>query len=226
MLITIEGLLDADELQRVRALLGKTKWASGLTTAGSQAALVKNNQQVAHDDPQLPELRHIVNSALQRSPTFHSATLPLKAQALFFNRHADTTNAYGLHIDNAMRTNADGSYIRTDVSCTLFLSDPDRYEGGELAIEEALGRRSIKLKAGSMVIYPSCYLHEVTPVTSGERLACFMFIQSMVRSPEQRRILFEMDQAVSGLKQRHGVSSEISVLTGAYHNLLRLWADS
>lgn len=226
MLVTIDALLNTDELQRIRLLLDQANWASGLTSAGAQAALVKNNSQVSPDDARLPELRQIVTAALQRSPLFHRAVLPLKVLPPFFNRYAGAANAYGLHIDNAMRICADGSHVRTDISCTLFLSEPTSYEGGELVIEEASERRTLKLQAGSLVIYPSSYLHEVTPVTSGERLACFMFIQSMVRGGEQRRILFDLDQSVSQLQQKHGSSHEIVALTGVYHNLLRHWADS
>lgn len=226
MLITIDALLSAEELQQARTLLSKAAWAPGAVTAGSQAALVKNNHQVSTDDQALPELRRIVMAALRRSQIFHSAALPLKLLPPMFNRYAAAANSYGLHIDNAMRVGVDGNYVRTDVSCTLFLSDPDSYEGGELVIDEAQGRRSLKLKAGDIVVYPATYLHEVMPVTSGERLACFMFIQSMVRSVEQRHILYEMDSAVSQLKVSHGDLPQILALTGVYHNLLRQWADS
>ena len=226
MLITIDALLSVDELNEIRTLLHGAAWLDGATTAGPQAARVKNNQQVALNDPALPRLQQLVLSALRRNQIFHSAVLPLKLLPPMFNRYAAVANSYGMHIDNAMRVGSDGDHVRTDISCTLFLSDPEGYEGGQLVIEESLGRRSVKLAAGSVVIYPSSYLHEVTPVKSGERMACFMFIQSMVRSAEQRRILFDIDQAVSMLGQRHGSSSEILALTGVYHNLLRLWAES
>lgn len=226
MLIALDNVLTIEELDRIRSLLREVEWGSGLATAGTLAATVKNNQQVPESAPQLAELRQIAVAALQRNPVFHSAVLPLKVLPPFFNRHADSTNAYGLHIDNAMRPMPDGGLARSDISCTLFLSDPQSYEGGELVIEETLGRRSVKLSAGSLVLYPSTYLHEVAPVVAGERLACFTFIQSMIRDPEQRRLLFDMDMAMSELKQTLGATPQIMRLSATYHNLLRRWADS
>ncbi len=226
MLITIDDVLSSEELAHVRDLLADSGWVSGQVTAGVQAALVKNNQQIPEEAPQLPELRRIVLGALQRNPLFFTAALPLKILPPFFNRYAGSSNTYGLHIDNAMRLSGDGQYVRADVSATLFLSDPESYDGGELVIQDAAGRREIKLKAGGVVVYPSSYLHEVTPVTRGERLGCFMFMQSMVRDVDQRRILFDMDMALLQLRQNYGELPPVVSLTGVYHNLLRHWADS
>lgn len=164
--------------------------------------------------------------ALNRNALFFTATLPKRIVPPFFNRYSGATNHYGFHVDNAMRILPEGEYVRADVSATLFLSDPQTYDGGELVINDTFGQQSIKLQAGSMVIYPSSSVHQVTPVTRGERVACFMFIQSMVRDPSQRRLLYEMDMALLQLRQNIGETEAVVNLTGTYHNLLRQWAES
>ena len=153
--------------------------------------------------------------------------MPLRILPPFFNRYAGEHNHYGFHTDNAMRMMPDGSgYVRADVSATLFLSEPEEYEGGVLTIEDTFGRHGVKLKAGSLVVYPSSSIHEVSPVTQGERIACFMFMQSMVRDAGERRLLFDMDMALLQLRQTDGDTDPVVRLTGCYHNLLRRWADS
>ena len=226
MLITIDDVLTPDELAAARKLLGQSTWTSGQITAGPQAAQAKNNQQLPEDAAHLPGLRRLVLSALNRNALFFTAALPLKILPPFFNRYSGGTNQYGWHTDNAMRAAPDGGYVRADVSATLFLNDPDEYEGGELTIEDTFGNHGVKLKAGSLVVYPSSSIHQVTPVTRGERLACFMFIQSMVRDPGQRRLLFDMDMALLDLREQLGETEAVVRLTGTYHNLLRRWAES
>ncbi len=227
MLLTIDKVLTAEELAAARNILAESSWVSGLATAGTQAAQVKNNQQLPENTPQVANLRRLVLGALNRNALFFTATLPGKIAPPFFNRYSGETNYYGFHVDNAMRLQPDGSgYIRADVSATLFLSSPDEYEGGELVINDTFGQHGVKLQAGSMVIYPSSSVHQVTPVTRGERTACFMFIQSMVRDPNQRRLLYEMDMALLQLRQSIGETDAVVSLTGSYHNLLRQWADS
>lgn len=227
MLLTIEDVLTQEELAAARDMLAKSAWVSGLVTAGTQAALVKNNQQLPEDASHLPALRRLVLGALNRNALFFTAVLPKKIMPPFFNRYRGKTNHYGFHVDNAMRLLPDGGgYVRSDVSATLFLSDPDQYDGGELVINDTFGQHGVKLSAGSMVIYPSSSVHQVTPVTRGERTACFMFIQSMVRDPNQRRLLYEMDMALLQLRQNIGETDAVVSLTGTYHNLLRQWADS
>lgn len=226
MLLTIDDVLAPGELAEVRALIARSQWADGLLTAGSQAATVKHNQQLPEEAPQLPELRRIVMAALNRNALFFTGALPLKVLPPFFNRYAGASNHYGEHVDGAMRRSGDGGYVRADVSATLFLSDPGDYDGGVLTISDTFGRHGVKLAAGSLVVYPSSSLHEVTPVTRGERLACFMFIQSMVRDPLQRRVLFDMDMALLELRQQVGETAPVVRLTGVYHNLLRRWAES
>ncbi|MFD0914109.1 Fe2+-dependent dioxygenase [Methylophilus luteus] len=225
MLLSLPGVLLDDEVTSIRGLLKQAQWVDGRTTAGIQAATVKNNQQLAEPDPLLAQIRRIVMQALHRDPLFFSAVLPDKILPPFVNRYAGGTNHYGFHVDNAMRSMPDGSArVRADVSATLFLNDPEEYEGGELVIQDVFGEQRVKLKAGSMVIYPSTSVHAVTPVTSGERLASFMFIQSMVRDAAHRRMLFDMDMALVKLRQQHGELAEVVQLTGVYHNLLREWA--
>lgn len=227
MLLTIDDLLANDEVARVRALLDRAEWSSGSATAGTQAVTVKNNRQIAEDAPLLPELRSIVLAALNRSPMFFTAVLPHRIVPPCFNRYADDADRYGAHIDNSMRALPDGSgYVRADVSATLFLSDPAEYDGGELVIEDTYGRHEVKLPAGSLVIYPSSSVHQVQPVTRGERIGCFMFIQSLVRDAEQRRLLFDLDMELLALRQQLGETPSMVRLTGVYHNLLRRWGDT
>lgn len=226
MLIALDNVLTAAELAQARALLAEAEWVSGQVTAGVQAAEVKHNQQVPETAPQLAALRRLVLDALGRNALFFSAALPLKILPPFFNRYAGDANHYGFHVDNAMRRAPDGGYVRADVSATLFLSDPESYDGGVLTVADTFGRHGVKLGAGSLVLYPSSSVHEVSPVTRGERLACFMFMQSMVRDPGQRRLLYEMDMALLRLRQQVGESEPVVALTGSYHNLLRLWAES
>ncbi|MCM0043258.1 MAG: Fe2+-dependent dioxygenase [Burkholderiaceae bacterium] len=226
MIVTIDPLLSADELASARSLLAKASWSDGRITAGAQAALAKNNQQLAEGEQHLPSLRRLVMQALSHNAIFFAAALPLKILPPFFNRYAGAANTYGAHVDGAMRQAPDGSHVRTDLSATLFLSDPDSYDGGELQIDDTFGTHAIKLPAGSLVLYPSSSVHRVTPVTRGERVASFMFMQSMVRDAGRRRLLYEMDMALLQLRETIGETEAVVKLTGTYHNLLRQWADS
>ena len=226
MLLQIPQLLNTEELAQVQTLLAAADWVDGRVTAGLQAATVKNNQQLPEQAVQMAMLRKIVLTALNRNPLFFSAALPLKILPPFFNRYAGETNAYGFHVDNAMRMMPDGSgYVRADVSATLFLSEPDEYEGGELVIDDTFGTHGLKLPAGSIVVYPSSSVHQVTPVTRGQRVACFMFIQSMVRDPVKRRLLYDMDMSLVDLRASVGEIAPVIQLTGTYHNLLRSWTE-
>jgi len=226
MLLQIPQVLNTQELAQVKTLLADADWVDGRVTAGLQAATVKNNQQLPEQAAQMATLRKIVLTALNRNPLFFSAALPLKILPPFFNRYVGETNAYGFHVDNAMRMMPDGSgYVRADVSATLFLSEPDEYDGGELVIDDTFGTHGIKLPAGSIVVYPSSSVHQVTPVTRGQRLACFMFIQSMVRDPVKRRLLYDMDMSLVDLRANVGEIESVIQLTGTYHNLLRRWTE-
>lgn len=225
MLVTIDEVLTADELAAIRDRLDRAEWATGIS-AGPQAIVAKRNQQLPEHTPGLQELRTIVMRALNRSTLLLTAALPYKILPPNFNRYAGGHNRYGLHTDSTLRPLPDGSYLRTDISATLYISAPEEYDGGELTIEDTFGRHAIKLAAGSMVVYPSGSIHEVTPVTRGQRLGCYMFMQSLVKDTEQRRQLFEMDMALIALRQRYGESDpDLIRLTGLYNNLLRRWAE-
>ncbi len=227
MLITIDDILTTEELTLARDLLAQAQWADGKITAGTQSAQVKNNQQLPETAEQLPQLRHLILYALNRNALFFTAALPKNIYPPLFNRYSGATNSFGSHVDNAMRLLPDSSgYVRTDISATLFLAEPETYDGGELIIEDTYGSQSIKLKAGSLVLYPSSSVHHVKPVIRGERLACFMWMQSMVRDAHQRRLLFDMDMALLELRADQGDTDPVVRLTGIYHNLLRGWAEN
>src|SRR5574343_1954979 len=170
--------------------------------------------------------RTLVLGAVQRHPLMLAAALPKKIFTPRINRYGGDTPYYGEHVDNAIRFTADGTRVRTDVSCTVFLADPHEYDGGELTVQDTYGNRGVKLPAGHAVLYPGTSIHQVTPVTRGWRLACFFWIESMVRSDEQRRLLFDLDRNLMRLRERHGETDEAVRLTGTYHNLLRLRAHT
>jgi PKHD-type hydroxylase len=227
MLLTLANALDAQELAQVRALLDAAPWADGRITAGDQSAQAKNNQQVPESAPQAEQARHIVSAALARNPMFVTGALPKKVYPPLFNRYGGAANTFGDHVDNAVRTHAaTARHVRTDISCTLFLSDPQNYDGGELVVQDTYGEQRVKLAAGDLVMYPGTSIHRVEPVTRGERLACFFWIESMVRRDDQRRVLYDMDMAILSLRREHGDSAQSVALTGCYHNLLRMWADT
>ncbi len=228
MLVIIDNLLTTEELGAARKLLAGSRWDSGAQTAGSQAAQVKNNEQLAESAEHLPALRRLVLQALNRDAIFFSAALPLKVLPPFFNRYTGSTNVYGFHTDTAMQRAPDqsGTYVRSDIAATLLLSEPAEFDGGVLTIEDTFGTHGVSLKAGSLVIYPSSSIHAVTPVTRGARVACFMFIQSMVRDPGKRRLLYDMDMALLKLRQDVGETDAVIRLTATYHNLLRRWAEN
>lgn len=225
MLLRISRALTADELQQVRSLLLGADWADGRVTAGDQSAGVKNNRQLPEDSAAAQQARHIVSVALARNPMFVTGALPKTVYPPLFNRYGGATNAFGDHIDNAVRTHAaTARHVRTDISCTLFLSDAASYDGGELVVNDTYGEQRVKFDAGDLVMYPGSSVHRVEPVTRGERLASFFWIESMVRRDDQRRLLYELDMAILALRQA-GDTAETVRLTGCYHNLLRMWAD-
>ena len=227
MLIEIPRVLDDDGVARLRAVIDAGEWVDGNVTSGPQAALAKNNEQLAEASPAALDAGAMVLDALGRSSLFFAAALPLKIFPPLFNRYAGGQD-FGVHVDNAVRIQRGSEFrVRSDLSATLFLADPDSYEGGELLIEGQFGAQVVKLPAGDMVLYPSSSLHRVTPVTGGARVASFFWIQSMVRDEGARRMLFELDQAVQRLAAQLGQGDQSVVdLTGVYHNLLRRWADT
>ncbi len=227
MLLHIRQLLSPQEVANARQQLANAPWQAGQRSAGPQAAQVKRNAQLPEQCEQAQSLRLIVLAGLERSPQFFSAALPKTISPPMFNRYQGDANTYGNHVDSAVRFLPDGKgRVRTDLSCTVFLSDPADYDGGELVIEDTFGEQRIKFQAGDAVLYPGTTVHRVDPVTRGERLASFFWVQSMVRSDEQRRLLYNMDQHLMQLRQSVGENDPAIVgLTGTYHNLLRLWAD-
>lgn len=225
MLLHIPSVLSPDELSAMRNALANAEWTDGRETVGTQGAKVKRNQQLPDASPLRAELARIVLSALARNSTYFSAALPLKTLTPRFNRYSGH-GEYGFHVDGAvMRADADVQ-LRSDLSCTLFLADPDDYEGGELVISDTYGEHAVKLPAGDLILYPASSLHKVEPVTRGERLASFFWIQSMVRDDARRRMLFDMDQAIQALVGENADATATLQLTGVYHNLLRQWAET
>ncbi|SCW94268.1 PKHD-type hydroxylase [Sphingobium faniae] len=224
MMLQIPELLSDTDVKQLRDALDRAAWEDGRATAGHQAANVKSNLQLPLDSPVAREWGNLILDRLGRTPLFIAAALPLRVLPPRFNRY-EGGGAYGNHIDNALfRTPGADAYVRTDISCTLFLNDPDEYEGGELVVEDSYGDHRVKLPAGDMIIYPGTSHHRVTPVTKGVRLASFFWTQSLVPSEIQRRTLFELDSAIQQLSADHPGHASISPLTGVYHNLLRQWS--
>lgn len=226
MMIAIPDVLDAAALARVRGLVDGGAWADGNATSGRQAALAKRNDQLPEGSAAAREAGAIVRDALGRNPLFIAAALPAKLFPPLFNRYAGG-QAFGTHVDNAIRLGEGGDLsLRSDLSATLFLDDPDSYDGGALVVEGQHGASAVKLPAGHMILYPASSLHRVEPVTRGTRTACVFWVQSMIRDGEARRTLFELDQSIQALAARVGQGDAAIVqLTGVYHNLLRRWAE-
>ena len=227
MLLHLPDVLTPDELQHMQATLAEAPWADGKVTAGTQSAQVKNNTQLPQQHPITHQMQEVVLQALKRNKLFFTATLPKAVFPPLFNRYGGEANSFGNHVDNAIRfIHGSGERVRTDVSATLFLADPQDYDGGELVIEDTFGSQRVKLPAGHMVIYPSSSVHRVEPVTRGARVASFFWIESMVRSDEQRRLLYDLDMTLLKMRNESGDNAHTVALTSTYHNLLRMWADT
>jgi len=226
MLLKIPQLLSKAQVQEARSILLDADWTDGKVTAGYQSGKAKNNLQLPESSAAAIKLGDMILSALATNNQFMSAALPLKIFPPLFNCYQAGAN-FGVHVDNAIRQ-VPGTpvKVRTDISMTLFFSEPQDYEGGELMIEDTYGSQKVKLPAGNMVLYPSTSLHRVTPVTSGRRLASFFWLQSMVSSDEKRALLFDMDMAIQSLRGKLDDAAEIVQLTGVYHNMLRQWAQT
>ena len=226
MLLVIPDLLSPEQTRQCRDALARADWVDGRGTAGHAALKAKHNLQLAADHPLARQLGDLILEALTASPVFMSAALPLRVLPPRFNRYEGGGN-YGFHIDNSVM-NVPGAAlrVRTDISSTLFFSDPDEYDGGELVIQDTYGEQRIKLPAGDLVVYPGTSLHQVTPVTRGARLASFFWTQSLVRDDAQRSLLYQMDRAIQSLTAKGGSDDEVSTLIGVYHNLLRQWSET
>lgn len=227
MLLPIQGLFAASDVRAMRAALDEGDWLDGGASAGSQAAAVKRNRQLNAASALAIELGEKIIFALQRHPLFMSAALPNRFYPPMFNRYGEQ-ETYGAHVDSAiMNTGTAAGMLRTDLSATLFLTDPDQYKGGELVVRTTFGDQAIKLAAGDLILYPSTSLHEVAPVTAGERICAVLWIESLVRSGEQRELLFELDQSIQALTVDRGSDDdEVRRLSGVYHNLVRQWAQT
>ena len=225
MLLHVPEVLSAERVRRFRERLEAAEWVDGGVTAGFQSATVKRNLQLAEDSPVARELGAELLDALDASLLFNAAALPARVFPPLFNCYREGQD-FGNHVDNAIRTvPRTGHRVRTDISATLFLAEPDEYDGGELVIDDTYGPHRVKLAAGHLVLYPGTSLHRVVPVTRGARFAAFFWIQSLVREDAQRALLFDMDMAIVGLRRQLGDNEQVVALTGVYHNLLRRWAS-
>ncbi|ACA15657.1 2OG-Fe(II) oxygenase [Methylobacterium sp. 4-46] len=226
MLVCIPEVLSKDEVAEFRRIMDAAEWEDGRATAGAQSALVKRNEQLPPDGEVARQLGARVVRALLANPHFVSAAIPLQIFPPLFNRYGEGHH-FGMHVDNAVRGDPlTGLRIRTDLSVTLFLAEPDEYDGGELVAEDYYGTQEVKLPAGDLVLYPSSSLHRVTPVTRGTRVASFFWLQSMVRSPQARSLIYDLDGAIQGLAAELGQDhAEVVRLAGIYHNLIRTWAE-
>lgn len=226
MIHHIPNVLSKEQVQFFHAEMAKIEWVNGKVTAGTLSATVKQNQQLPEDHPITYQLSNIILEALGQHPLFMSAALPLDIIPPLFNRYEDQ-ESFGFHVDNSIRRiRGTHERLRTDLSCTLFLSEPEEYEGGELVIEDTYGYHEVKLPAGDLVLYPSTSLHEVTAVTKGCRTASFFWVQSMIRDDAERHMLFNLDQSIQALRMQLGdQDAQVIKLTNLYHNLMRKWAE-
>ena len=227
MMLAVPDLLDKEAMARIREIVDGGEWVDGNVTSGHQSALAKRNMQLPEESQAAREAGRLVLEALGRSPLFIAAALPLKIFPPLFNRYQGG-EAFGTHVDNAVRIHGQSEFrLRSDLSATLFLEDPESYQGGELVVEGNFGANAAKLPAGHLLLYPASSLHRVEPVTKGARVASFFWIQSMVRDDAARAILFDLDQSIQAIAGERGHDDrEVVRLTGIYHNLLRRWADS
>ncbi len=226
MILQIPDVLNSEQVAHARRLLDEAEWVDGRVTAGHQSARTKENQQLSETDPIASQLGDQIVAALQRNPLFISAALPLKVFPPLFNRY-EGGQSFGNHVDNAIRqVKSTGLTVRTDLSVTLFLAEPEEYDGGELVVEDTYGVHTVKLPAGHMILYPSTSLHHVRPVRRGTRIASFFWLQSMVRDDGQRTLLFDLDTAIQRLTVDLPDHPAAVQLTNVYHNLLRRWADA
>lgn len=226
MMLTIPDFMTPDQVRQCRAALEKADWHDGRETAGDLAVRVKANRQLAPDDPLVQQLGDFILECLGKSDRFMAAALPLKVLPPRFNRYEDG-GAYGNHVDNAIFSVPGTPHrIRSDISATLFFSESDEYDGGELVIEDSYGSHTVKLPAGHLVLYPGTSLHRVNPVTKGVRLASFFWVQSLVREDSRRALLWELDEAIRQVRSENAESEAAPKLMAVYHNLLRDWSNT
>lgn len=227
MLICIPQVLNKEQVKDIRSLIDAAEWVDGRVTAGVQSAAAKHNTQVPEDHPAARKAQALISVAVGNNPLFLSAALPQKIFPPLFNRYV-VGDSFGAHVDNAIRSVKNSpERIRTDLSCTLFLTEPEDYDGGELVIETLFGAQEVKLEAGDLVLYPASSLHSVSEITRGARVSSFFWLQSMVRDDGERTLLFDLDQSIQRLVAERGhKDAEVIRLTGIYHNLIRRWAEA
>jgi PKHD-type hydroxylase len=225
MMLHIPAVLTGEQVAAMRRRLGRADWTDGRETVGSQGAQVKRNRQLAAAAPLGLELGTQISAALAANPLYFAAALPLRASPALFNGYAGGEH-YGAHVDGAVRAVPGSQPLRTDLSATLFLTDPADYDGGELVVSDTYGEHAVKLAAGDMILYPASSVHRVEPVTRGERVCAFFWIQSMVRDDARRAMLLELDRTITSLRARLGDCEETVSLAAQYHNLLRMWAET
>ena len=224
MMLHVPGVLSREQVSAMRAAVDAAEWVDGRSTVGNMGAQVKRNRQLPVDSAVAVEQGRIVLQALEANPVFFAAALPARIVPPLFNTYAGG-ETYGMHVDGSVRRVPGGDWLRTDVSCTLFLCDPEDYDGGELIVSDTYGEHEVKLPAGDLILYPSSSLHRVEPVTRGARVCSFFWLQSMVRDAARRAMLYEVDTAIQALRQAHGDTPQVLSLTCHYHNLLRMWAE-
>lgn len=224
MMLHVPQVLTREQVRTFRTAMNSARWVDGNVTSGAQAAQAKFNEQLPPDSPLAAEMGQAILTALARSPQFVSAVIPKRIVPPLFNRYGGGQR-FDYHVDNAIRGLPNGECIRTDVSCTLFLADPEEYDGGELTVADTYGKHTAKLPAGDLILYPATSLHEVQPVTRGVRYASFFWAQSMVRNDWHRHLLFDLDQSIQQLRAQLGDNAQVVSITSHYHNLLRLWSE-
>ncbi|MFT4053360.1 MAG: Fe2+-dependent dioxygenase [Novosphingobium sp.] len=227
MLLHIPAVLTREQVRSIRDAIDTAEWIDGRATGGSQGSQVKRNRQLPEGSPVAIEQGEVVLRALRTNTMFFRAALPAAYMPPLFNRYSEAgAETYGLHIDGSLRgVPGSPTWLRTDVSSTLFLSDPEEYDGGELVVVDTYGEHRVKLPAGDLILYPATSLHRVDPLTRGERISSFFWTQSLIRDDARRTLLFELDKAIDSLRQRLGESPETVSLAGQYHNLLRMWSE-
>ncbi|MET0338577.1 MAG: Fe2+-dependent dioxygenase [Caulobacter sp.] len=225
MMLHIPEVLTKQQVARLREVIDAADWIDGNATSGSQSRMAKANLQLPEDSPAARDAGAAILDALEKSPLFVAAGLPLKVFPPLFNQYGPG-QTFGDHVDNSIRVAPDGMRIRSDLSATLFLTEPEDYDGGELLVDDTYGVHEVKLPAGDLILYPASSLHRVQPVTRGARISSFFWIQSLVRQDAQRALLFDMDVAIQRLAGQVGANDpSLVALTGTYHNLLRMWSE-
>jgi PKHD-type hydroxylase len=226
MLVHVPSLFSAQELAAIRGKLAAAEWEDGRASVGTLGARVKSNRQIPIDSPASRDLGKMVQKRLEQTPLFATAALPLKIYPPQFNRY-EGGETYGSHIDGAIMPVPGTPFaVRGDLSATIFLTPPEDYDGGELVVETTYGVQSVKLSAGDMILYPASSLHKVRPVTRGCRLACFFWVQSLVRDDAERTLLLDLDTAIQGLRRDNPDHPSVLPLVNVYHNLLRRWSNT